>query len=745
MTITLTYLKAWKKAIQAEIIYMKRYGSSKYPVKNGHLLNQGGSYTYYFEAVQPMRIPVGSMVRVEWGKKLVEGRVLSSEGQSVIVKLEQTLGDLISEVTIWHDPWELLEQLIQRIEEISKSKRKRARVKKLMDPSMPAKHPIDIIKSNVHELVLRSKYNPITFVWGPPGTGKTYTLARVAANKYFKNKKVLVLAHSNQAVDVVMTEITAFVRVKGRLQEGDIIRYGSQLSEAVQQYESLHMNQLIIKQHPQLAAEKEELLNERRNLKKDLASSFSHRDSENLLQIETKLASTLEKIHQKEIQFLKEADIIGTTLAKAASDPAIYEKEFDLVMVDEASMAYVPQVAFAAALGKRIIVCGDFKQLPPIAASNHELVNEWLKEDIFHKAGVTESVKHNRLHPHLFLLKEQRRMHPDISSFTNKYIYQSLVGDYEGVAALRKEIVTKHPFPNQASILLDTSGTGAYCLTEDSSRSRFNLWQLMLSFQLIHEAFQAGHRSIGYTAPYRAQAQLMETLLLDLYEKQLEVADIASATIHRFQGSERDVMIFDTVDSYPQDRAGMLLIGKESERLINVAITRTKGKLIHVSNSSFLQTKVYPSRTLYKFLNHQLINKQAVYPHEIGSWIKHQHPRLQWMHAKKLAGVMKDIRYAKKSIIMAMSNDRELSEEWRGAISKRSHAVEVTYISEYAPVELSVNRFLKKSMPFPFVCIDQQILWLGLPLEGSKLLKPPYVSLRLESNSVVEYFLSQIM
>src|SRR3954453_20465777 len=107
-------------------------------------------------------------------------------------------------------------------------------------------------------------------------------------------------------------------------------------------------------------------MEERRLLKKDLASTFSHRDSDHLLQIETKLASILEKIHQKEVQFLKDADIIGTTLAKAASDPNVYEKEFDLCILDEASMAYVPQVAFADSLGKRVIVCGDLKQFPPI-------------------------------------------------------------------------------------------------------------------------------------------------------------------------------------------------------------------------------------------------------------------------------------------------------------------------------------------------------------------------------------------
>ncbi|WP_071394600.1 DEAD/DEAH box helicase [Bacillus tuaregi] len=745
MTNTSTYIRAWQKALQAEIIYLRKYGSNKFAVQNGRLLNQKDNYTYYFEAMQPMVIPIGSIVRIEWGQTKTEGRVLSSEGHNMIVKVAKTLGDIVSEAIIWHDPWELLDQLMQRLEEVRKSKRKRRRVMRLMEPSMPAKHPTEVIQSNVHELILRSKYNPITFVWGPPGTGKTYTLARVAANKYFKEKKVLVLAHSNQAVDVLMTEISSFVEKKGRFKEGDMIRYGSQLSVSVERQWTIHINQLIMKRQPKLAEEKMRLLEERKILKKDLSSSFSHRDSEQLLQIENKLASILEKIHQKELQFLKEADIIGTTLAKAAGDPAIYEKEFDIVLVDEASMAYVPQVAFASSLGKRVIVCGDFKQLPPIASSNHKLVKEWLKEDIFHKAGVTESVTYGSLHPHLFLLKEQRRMHPEISSFTNQYIYQSLVGDYKGVAELRQELVAKHPFPDRASILLDTSGTGAYCLTESSSRSRFNLWQLLLSFQLIHEAYQAGHRSIGYTAPYRAQAQLMKTLLTDLYETELMEADIAASTIHRFQGSERDVMIFDTVDSYPEGRAGMLLIGRENERLINVAITRTKGKLIHVSNRAFLQNKVYPSKTVYKFLDHQLKQNQAVYPHEIGTWIKHQHPRLQWMHAKKLLGVMRDIRYAKRSVVMAMASNQEPSEEWKQALTKRSKAVKLTYISEYEPVGLSINQYLNKAAAFPFVLIDEQILWLGLPLEGATLVKPPYVTIRLDSMAISEYFLSQIM
>jgi AAA domain len=745
MTSSLTYIKMWQKALQLEILHLKKYGSNKYLVKNGRLLNRKDGFTYYFESDQTVNIPVGSIVRIQWGQTKVEGRILSSEGESIIVKIDQSIGELLSELMIWHDPWELLDQLIQRLEELKKSKRKRLRIKNLMDPSMQIKHPTDIIKSNVHELILRSKYNPITYVWGPPGTGKTYTLARVAANKYFQGKKILVLAHSNQAVDVLMMEISSFVEKKGKSREGDILRYGSQQSEAISQFGSLHINQLLKVSQPTLAEQKESLKEERRLLKKDLVSSFSHRDSDQLLQIETKLASILEKIHQKEIQFLKDADIIGTTLAKAASDPNVYEKEFDLCILDEASMAFVPQVGFATSLGKRMIVCGDFKQLPPIATARHSLVDEWLKEDIFHKAGVTESIKGGKLHPHLFLLKEQRRMHPEISSFTNKYIYQSLVGDHKGVAEARKSIVERNPFPNRASVFLDTSYTGTHCITESMSNSRFNMWQLLLSFQLIHEAYLDGNTSIGYITPYRVQAQLMEKLLAELYKNELQQADIVSATIHRFQGSERDVMVFDTADSYPQNRAGMLLIGKESERLINVAITRTKGKLIHISNGSFIKEHVYPSKTLRKFVDHQLNFDQVVKPWDIGLWIRNQHPRLQWMHAKKLDRVMNDLHGAKRSIVFSMPNDQVLSNEWIQTLNERNKGVELTVISKQVFPFLKPDHIVNEAFPFPFVLIDQQFLWLGIPMEGSRFVQPPYVSVRLDSSTICEYFFRNCM
>ena len=745
MTKTVLNINEWQQALQNEIIYLKKYGSNKYRVTSGRLLSNDGTFTYYFDTAFSLKIPVGSSITLVWGGIKQGGRVLSSEGKGIIVQLEQSLGDLIPEAYIYHDPWELLEQLIERLDEIHKSKQKRVRVNRLMNPSMPAKHPEEKIKSNVHELVLRSKYNPVTFVWGPPGTGKTYTLARVAANKYFQDKTVLILSHSNQAVDVLIREISGFIKKKDRFREGDVLRYGYNTGVAEDSKEALTTSQLLKKQEHSLVEDKDALVEERKNLKQDLARSFSKRDSNQLLELEKKLARVLEKIRQKEIEFVKDALVVGSTLAKAASDPAIYGREFDVVILDEASMAYVPQAAFAASLGKRVIICGDFKQLPPIASSRDSLVTKWLKEDVFHRAGVVEWVEAGKLHPHLFLLKEQRRMHPDISAFTNQYIYHSLVGDHESVQNSRNQIVEKCPFPGRASILLDTSYMGAFSLTEKSSHSRLNIWQALISFQLIHESYLGGARSIGYVTPYRAQANVMDLLLQDLYQTEVLSADIISATVHRFQGSERDVMIFDTVDSNPQERAGMLLTGIDSERLINVAITRTKGKFIHVGNIAFIRKHVYNRKTIRQLVEHQEKHQQSIRTKDIGTWIKNQHPKLQWIHALKLEKVLKDIQNAQTSIIISLPVTIDLPESWVNVLVNRHHSTMLTVISEKSWPELLPNSWQEEGYTFPFILMDQHILWLGFPLGRGKGLQPPYIAARINSEKICDYLIGQVL
>jgi hypothetical protein len=744
MKMTINYIKDWQKALHLEIMHLKTYGSTKYFVKNGRLVSHDEVFTYYFETNFQVRIPAGSDIRVEWGGTRRDGRILSSEGDGVILSVKQTLGDEVSQAVILHDPWELLEQLIMRLDEVKKSKQKRIRVKKLMNPSMESKHPDIPFKSAAHELRVRSKYNPITFVWGPPGTGKTYTLARAAANHYFHQKKVLILSHSNQAVDVLMAEMTGFLKRKRRFKEGDILRYGSSMGEGLFQHGDITISELIENQYPSLAKNKKALQLERQLLKHDLSHSFSKRDTKELLEVEGKITRVLEKIRQQELKYVKNASVVGATLAKAASDPAIYESQYDIVILDEASMAYVPQAAFAAALGKHTIICGDFKQLSPIASSRHPLVKQWLREDIFQLVGIIDTVANGQLHPHLFLLKEQRRMHPEISAFTNQYIYHSLVHDHQSVRESRMSLAEKKPFANRASILIDTQFSGDFCTIQRSSKSKMNIWQLLLSFQVIHEAYVDGFRSIGFVTPYRAQALLMETLLKDLYGRELMNADIISATVHRFQGSERDIMVFDSVDGYPMERPGMLLTGRDSERLVNVAITRTKGKFVHVANVDYIRRKIKTDKTIRKLTDYQIHQGQAVGIQAIGKWIRHQHPNLQWMHAKKLAGLFGDLENAKTSILVSLPEGAMLPGEWLTFLNNKRLLADITFISPTKPSDIPNSNWTDASLPFSFVVIDRKTMWLGVYLEGLKRLEPPFVSLRLDAEAFIESFLKEL-
>lgn len=731
-------IEEWQKALQLEIYHLKKFGSKPHKIKNGQLLsNKNGMFRYYFETTTYIQIPTGAKIRLEMKHIKKEGRILSSEGKNVIVNLEGGFGSVISEADLYHDPWELLEELYERLEEVKKSKVRRERVNRLMNPPKMSKHPQEKVKSSLHELILRSKYNPVTYVWGPPGTGKTHKLARTAANHYFKGQKVLILSHSNQAVDVLLRETALFSENKSKFEEGKIMRYGMQRN--VHSDLPLFSDQLLESKYPGLASEKDTLLEERRKIKEDLSKSFSKRDSEELLVLESKLANVLEKIRKKETQFVKEASIIGTTLSRAAIDETIYKKRVDLVIVDEASMAYVPQAAFAASLGKKVIICGDFKQLPPIASARNPLVTKWLREDVFHCSGIVEKLQQGSMHQNLFLLNEQRRMHPDISSFTNKHIYHSLVKDHPSTHYSRDNVVNRMPFKGDPSLLIDTSHSGLYCFTGSSSKSRMNLLQLLLSFQAIYEAVKDGMTSIGYVTPYRAQANLMNTLLEELVP-QGDKLDILAATVHRFQGSERDMMVFDSVDGDPQERPGMLLVGKNSERLINVAMTRTKGKFVHVSNIDYIERKVSPYKPLHRLVTHQQERREVVSPARIGEWIKSKHSKLTWVHAMKTEQVFSDMEKAKE-LIISLPSGTKLKAEWITKLN--SLKCHITIISTERVVGIKRANYIDDALSFPFVVNDRRTLWIGVPFEGMKNTMPPAVAVRLECERFTGEFLNQ--
>ena len=78
-------------------------------------------------------------------------------------------------------------------------------------------------------------------------------------------------------------------------------------------------------------------------------------------------------------------------------------------------------------------------------------------------------------------------------------------------------------------------------------------------------------------------------------------------------------------------------------------------------------------------------------------------------------------------------------------LNNRGGKVPFTFISTVGIKNIKVDHVIHQSVSFPFVIIDNKYLWLGLPVEATVNVRPPYVAVRLSSNVVIDYFLSQII
>lgn len=699
------YLKEWKRALIIEIDHLKEHGGERHILRDGRLLARGQEeFIYLFHLSSDLYLPDGAPVRFVFQGEEDKGEVVATEGQELMLKLPLYIGGGVEEIDIYSEPWELLESLVARLDEIAEIKQKRSRIKRLMSGEAPVKHAERRAENALHEVVLRSHYNATTYIWGPPGTGKTYTLARIVASHYRKGRKVLVLAHSNAAVDVLMLAFTSYAEEKKLFKPGEVIRYGTSRNEQVKAHLSLLSSKLVEAEHPHLAQKRESLEEERKRL--------TYGSAHELARVDEQLHHVRSAIAELEKELIEQGKVVGVTLSKAAADRVIYEQEYDLIVVDEMSMAYVPQIAFAASLGKKIVVCGDFKQLPPIAMSEHAYVNQWLKEDLFHQAGIAERTEKGTEHPNLFMLTRQRRMHEQIAVFTNRYIYGNKVSNHPSVQ--KKQHMANHlPFPNEAAVLLNMKGIGAFALKDISTDSRFNLLSAVLAVSYIVRAQKSGMTSIGYVTPYKAQARLVSSIVQEL----LPGKGIMAATVHKFQGSECDMMIFDLVDSFPQSRPGVLLTDQKGDRLVNVAMTRARGKLLVMSDIDYMKGRVPKERAVSKLIGHFSEQGKIYEPNDyLSQLIQNKH--LVWYKAIDNEQWKKDVRNVKRSIMICVPHASKVTkDEWKLLSDTKGTLTILTKEPSFVPINGA--NIIASQNPLTFSIIDEKICWINQPYMSS--------------------------
>lgn len=230
-------------------------------------------------------------------------------------------------------------------------------------------------------------------------------------------------------------------------------------------------------------------------------------------------------------------------------------------------------------------------------------------------------------------------------------------------------VINKQPLAKDALNLVDMAGT--YCAADkNTDGSRFNILSAVISFSTAVNAQNNNIDDVGIITPYAAQVRLIRAMLRDYYAK--DIPSIRCATVHQFQGSESDVIVFDAVESYPKGAVGYLM-GKEPNqvtRLINVAITRGKGKVIVVANARFWEN-IFKGRNhvFYRLLQH-IKNKN----HQV---VEYQDKTLQPYVESINPGKVVDIFVDEQDAIAKFEQDM-LKAKWKVVISLPSGALRET-------------------------------------------------------------------
>lgn len=719
-----TQISDFVKALAEERNHLKYNGGRSYKATNGKRITvSGGTYSYVFDLETELYLSDDAPIKINAAGRSTTGSVLLCDGFKITVILDGDLGARIGVAHITVEPWRLLDAMSERLSNISLSDRI-AMMLMNQGPTLSSNKPLSAILTGQEAAKLHALNEPITIIWGPPGTGKTHTMAEIAINSLTQGKRVLVVSHSNISVDGVVLKVAELLRSRGIQQyliDGKVLRYGYVRDETLSHDQQATSFNYALNRSPSLRLKMEEL-----NKKRDQLKGTQYSEEHIRIEQETKRIRSL--LHDEEQRYVSKARLVATTASKIYADKLFTDEEYDVVMFDEISMAYVPQILCAATFAKQHLICvGDFRQLAPISQSKAKSI---LEKDLFSYLGIADQDGHIFHHPWLILLDQQRRMHPSISAFPSKTFYHGLLKDHSSVLSSRDNIAREQPFRGHPLSLIDLTGT--YCAAgKNNDNSRYNLLSAIVTFAAALSAETNGENSVGIITPYAAQTRLIRALIQDYRKNQK--TEIACSTVHQFQGSERNIICFDAVESYPSKKLGILMSKNENNsvtRLINVAITRARGKLILVANRGFWLKKFDgTSNALYLLVRHLL---------QHGNLVDHKSGQLKRfistvnvgknisLYARPdtcLAPILESIEKAKAKVLVSLPDSKLIPASanpiWEAITKARNRGVLVEIKAKETsmlPQNWKSSALLSANAIFPLILIDDHTIWYGYPI-----------------------------
>ena len=439
--------------------------------------------------------------------------------------------------------------------------------------------------------------NDLSLIWGPPGTGKSFTLASILYTLYqLGEDRTAVCCLSNVAVDQLLCKLLDIIDDNGlKIVPGNIYRAGRSMDSRILATDYLFpKDERTQSLRDQIKENQEKILRlkERKQEKSEVSIMLKATNKE------------LREDLRKRTEFLVEnSRLVFSTISNFILSTNLYDSKFDNLIVDEASMMAMPSLlTLGHNISKRLILVGDFQQLSPISMVKDEL----LVDSVFEMSDVNIR---NTTHPALKQLLSQRRSNEKIVDLINKTFYQ---GKLIPEAKHNEAVINAEPFPGKV-IALKRVTDGAVRYTKGGTRQNKVFAESVMSILDAMSKNRDADFTIGVITPYKGQVSLLRALKHERnYDDDFD-SRIKIGTIHTFQGSECDVIIFDMVDCFTMEngkpnKIGRLYHGNAGERLLNVAVSRARHKLIVVCDPEYIKNipgnKVtHNSRSLFNKLS----------------------------------------------------------------------------------------------------------------------------------------------
>jgi serine/threonine protein kinase len=302
------------------------------------------------------------------------------------------------------------------------------------------------------------------------------------------------------------------------------------------------------------------------------------------------------------VEFLAKSRTVvaGTLVGIGRRAAGVVQNMYDWVIIDEAGRAAPSELAVALQTGRRILLVGDHKQLPPTFTQE-------VRDAVKKKLGlVREPMAFMSDFERLFdssygknvgaSLRLQYRMAPAIGELVSEVFYRGLLATGRDQTTLEARLLPRQ-LQHEVS-WIDTSTLGKVAL-ESNSPDRVECWNeaevevvmgvlksIVQSKELIaalRKGLHTGEPIIGIICMYSKQRELLnrkknEARWISPELKKLIKVD----TVDSYQGKENKIVILTTVRNNPHQRPGFL----QSPNRINVAMSRAMERLIVIGATS---------------------------------------------------------------------------------------------------------------------------------------------------------------